>query len=238
MSLRNSYGLSSALIGAFNAGKAYVSPAIVGIYAKGRITIVDSAVLKSGSDSFTIDTSTFVANNGAVLPNTLQYDASGTAAQTAISLAYQINTFHGLTGKVTALADNNKVHITASNIGTVGNSIVLVYTQNGVDVGAVISNSTLWGGVNPVVIGQAYVDLQTGLASAAAEGDTTFTITTLVSFAPSSLRLQGKYWETFVDGVKAGLGLEEIYEYEVDVLLNTSDTVITNIDFNFHFLYA
>ena len=90
----------------------------------------------------------------------------------------------------------------------------------------------------PLPAGEAYAPLQLGLADAALQGITTFTVTCLVSHAPSTLRLQGKYWETFVDGIKTGLGLENIYDYEVDILINTSDTVITNIDFNFHFLYA
>jgi len=83
-----------------------------------------------------------------------------------------------------------------------------------------------------------YDALEAGLAAASAEGKTNFTITAFVTHAPSTLRLKGKYWKTFVEGVIAGLGEEDIFDYEVTIELNTYDTVDTKIDFNFHFLFS
>jgi len=97
--------------------------------------------------------------------------------------------------------------------------------------------------VTPVV-GQtpasaAYILLQAGLAAAATAGKTNFTVTCEVSTpSPSSLRLLGRYWQAFRNGVLDSLSSENLYDWQVTLELNTSDTVVTSIDFVFDFLTA
>lgn len=83
--------------------------------------------------------------------------------------------------------------------------------------------------------GAAYASLSAGLAAAAAQGKETFTVTISVTHAPSTLRLQGKYWDAFKTGVLGALAVEGIYNYEVSLALNTEDATDTQIDFSFTF---
>ena len=69
----------------------------------------------------------------------------------------------------------------------------------------------------------------------AAKGGVKFTITLPVTFEPGNLRLQGLHWKSFRAGVLEQLGAEDVYNYEVDPQLNTSDTVSTSIDLKFDF---
>jgi len=83
--------------------------------------------------------------------------------------------------------------------------------------------------------GAAYATLSAGLAAAAAQGKETFTVTVSVTHAPSTLRLQGKYWNAFKTGVLSALAAEGIYNYEITLALNTEDATDTQIDFDFAF---
>jgi hypothetical protein len=83
--------------------------------------------------------------------------------------------------------------------------------------------------------GVAYASLQSALVAAAAQGKTQFTVTVSVTHAPGTLRLSGKYYETFCDGVYSALAIEDIYSSEVTVALNTTDNITTSIDFVFDF---
>jgi hypothetical protein len=81
----------------------------------------------------------------------------------------------------------------------------------------------------------AYASLSAGLATAAAQGKETFTLTMSCAHNPGALRLLGKYWATFKDGILAAMATERIFDYEVDVALNTSDSTQLQVDFNFTF---
>jgi len=88
--------------------------------------------------------------------------------------------------------------------------------------------------------GQSYVAtnlaaLTTALQAAAAQGKTKFTVTLPVSFEPANLRLKGQHYQAFRSGCLHRLGTEDIFQFEVDVVLNTSDLSNTQIDFNFNF---
>ena len=71
------------------------------------------------------------------------------------------------------------------------------------------------------------------LKDEAGMGVSTFTFTLETTFEPANLRLKGTHMETYFAGLKKGLADEEIYDYEVEVALNTSDTNQLQIDFNF-----
>ena len=75
--------------------------------------------------------------------------------------------------------------------------------------------------------------LQTALTDNAAKGITNFTATIATAFEPANLRLNGLHWQHYRAGIVDGLAAEDIYSHEVTIELNTSDTTVTSIDFNF-----
>ena len=77
--------------------------------------------------------------------------------------------------------------------------------------------------------------LSTALKDNAAKGLSKFTVTLPVTFQPANLRLQGLIFKSFVAGVVQALGDEDVYDYEVEVKLNTTDQVETKLDFLFDF---
>jgi hypothetical protein len=81
----------------------------------------------------------------------------------------------------------------------------------------------------------AYLALQSALASASAMGKEVFTVSIPTTHATASLRLNGKYLKAYFAGIISGLALEDIYSYEVSLTLDTSDTLTTNVIFNFTF---
>jgi hypothetical protein len=76
--------------------------------------------------------------------------------------------------------------------------------------------------------------LTAAMQANAAAGITKFTVTILSPASGHNLRLKGMYMNTYFAGIRSALMAEEIYDYEVSVVLNTSDTVDTSIDLNFN----
>lgn len=90
------------------------------------------------------------------------------------------------------------------------------------------------------VAGQTYVTassaaLTVELQAAAAQGKKEFTVSLITTFEPVNLRLEGTHMQTHFAGILNQLGTEEIFNYEVALVLNTSDQTDTYIDFNFTF---
>jgi len=90
------------------------------------------------------------------------------------------------------------------------------------------------------VAGQSFVTtnlaaLTTELQANAAKGLKEFTINIISTFEPANLRLLGTHMETHFAGITHQLGTEEIYDYEITLVLNTSDVTTTSIDFKFNF---
>ncbi len=81
--------------------------------------------------------------------------------------------------------------------------------------------------------GPAYTAISTALSAAAAAGTKVLTVTTDVTFEPSNLKLNGIHQQTFFAGALDALAHEGIYSMYVSLTLNTSDTAVTKIDFNF-----
>lgn len=77
--------------------------------------------------------------------------------------------------------------------------------------------------------------LTTQLQSFSAQGLTKFTINLTGVFEPQNLRLKGIHMNTYFAGIRAALMAEDIYDYEVAIALNTSDTINTSVDLNFTF---
>ena len=75
--------------------------------------------------------------------------------------------------------------------------------------------------------------LQSELEAQAAQGVKTFDVTVITVFETAYLRLEGNHMNTFFSGIKAGLFAEDIYEQEVSLSLDTSDTVTTSVIFSF-----
>jgi hypothetical protein len=56
---------------------------------------------------------------------------------------------------------------------------------------------------------------------------------------PTYLRLKGNYLNAYFAGIYYALDQEGIFNtYEVNLALDTSDTVITKVTFNFSFTYS
>lgn len=73
------------------------------------------------------------------------------------------------------------------------------------------------------------------MASAAAQGLKTFTLTYIVTFQPNDLRLGGPLWSAYQSGVREALYSEDLMGNEVVVNLNTSDAAILQVDLVFTF---
>jgi len=115
--------------------------------ATGNITITSYANLVSGTDD-TVGVAgvTFTAQEGAAVLGEATFQAATSNADTAASLATQINAHATASLSVRAQAIAAVVHITARNGGTAGNSIALAYTDNDTNVGATKSGTALSGG--------------------------------------------------------------------------------------------
>jgi len=81
--------------------------------------------------------------------------------------------------------------------------------------------------------GAAYADLSTALSNAAAAGTKTFTVTVDTSFETDNLRLNGIHQQTYFAGIIDALAHEGIYSTYVSLSLNTSQQLVTSINFNF-----
>ena len=77
--------------------------------------------------------------------------------------------------------------------------------------------------------------ISTSMQNAAVQGKKSFTITLPVTFQPDDLKLYGPLWYAYSSGVEYQLGVEEIYNNEVSVELNESDTNALQLDLSFSF---
>jgi len=78
--------------------------------------------------------------------------------------------------------------------------------------------------------------LSSSLTTAAAAGQTTFTVFITTSYLPEALKLNGNLLKSYLDGIYAGLTAQGIYRtYEVTLSLDTSTVGTNKIKFNFTF---
>lgn len=150
----------------------------VGAAASGVIEITSYAnLVDAGNDEITVGEVTFVAQSTEATPGEATFQAATSNADTAASLAAQINAHEDLKDLVVAVAEDAEVIVTAKKIGTAGNDIALAYSDKGTEtIGATVSGAKLEGGVDSygyVVPGTAvYVDDVTGYATANDDGTT------------------------------------------------------------------
>lgn len=81
----------------------------------------------------------------------------------------------------------------------------------------------------------SYTSISAALAAAAARGETTFTVNITHNAINASLELQGRYFDSYSAGLLSALAVEDIYNYEVTVELNTDIAGTASIDLNFNF---
>lgn len=85
----------------------------------------------------------------------------------------------------------------------------------------------------------SYSTLLQGLQSAAAAGKSVFSVSIVTTDNPTYLRLKGNYLNAYFAGIYYALDQEGIFNtYEVSLALDTSDTTITKVTFNFSFTYS
>jgi hypothetical protein len=239
MYLRDNYQLFTALLTAYNAGYSYVKASTPAVAADGYVIITEAPNLIAGASNDTIDIAgtVFTASDGAPATNT-EFDASGTDLETAANLMNAINSHPTANGLVSAsMSDPTvpKVELVVDTTGASGNLYALDYTSNYTYSGLMVSGTTFQGGSDEVAAGEAYGKLTSGLAEAAAEGRTSFSIISETSHAPETLRLENRYLDTYYAGIIAGLASERIFDYEVSLSLVTTDTETTRIKFTFSF---
>lgn len=73
------------------------------------------------------------------------------------------------------------------------------------------------------------------MATAAAAGNSTFTVTITVGYQPSDIRTAGNLWSAYKSGIEEALSSEDVMSNEVTVALNTTDAITTQVDLNFTF---
>lgn len=81
----------------------------------------------------------------------------------------------------------------------------------------------------------AYTIISGELAAAAAAGETDFTVNVNHNAINDNLELSGTYWRSYSAGILTALASENIYNYEVAVVLNTTVTGTATIDLIFSF---
>lgn len=85
----------------------------------------------------------------------------------------------------------------------------------------------------------SYLTLLQGLQAAAAAGKSVFSVSVATVDNPTYLRLNGNYLNAYFAGIYYALDQEGIFNtYEVSLALDTSDTAITKVTFNFSFTYS
>lgn len=80
-----------------------------------------------------------------------------------------------------------------------------------------------------------FADITTQMAAAAAKGQKQFTLTFGVTYQTDDLRLEGCLWDAYKSGIMEGLFSEDVMDNEVNVVLNTLDTVSLRINLEFTF---
>lgn len=151
----------------------------------GTVTITNVANLLSGAaDTITVGATGFVAQAGAATLGQATFQASGTTAQTATSLATQINAHATASTLVYAVAASAVVTLYAivEGAGT-GHDVALSYTNGDANVGATLaglSGGKLSGGSNTIadiayqaVGAKVYINDATGKADIAMSGFST-----------------------------------------------------------------
>lgn len=167
----------------------------------GLITITSVANLVSGADdAITIGGTALTAQAGAATPGDATFQASGTTAQTATSLATQINAHAVISTKVYAVASGATVRLYAKVEGAgTGHDVTVTYTDNDTNVGATLSElaaGKLDGGSNTtatyITVGtKMYINDVTGKADVAMTGFSTISDAVYVSGLKSGIQEDG-----------------------------------------------
>jgi hypothetical protein len=159
----------------------------------GLITVTNVANLVSGTDdSVTVGATVFTAQAGAATPGDATFQATGTTAATATSLATQINAHATASTLVYAIASAATVRLYAKVEGAgTGHDVAVAYTDNDANVGITLSELSagkLAGGSNTIsdiayaVIGtKMYINDVSGKADIAMTGFSTVSDAVYVS---------------------------------------------------------
>lgn len=164
----------------------------------GLITITNVTNLAAG-DTLTVGATGFVGQAGAATPGDATFQASGTTAQTATSLATQINAHATARALVYAIADAATVRLYSRIEGAAtGHDVAVEYTDaSPTSVGLTLSELTdgkLAGGSNTIsdiayiTIGaKMYINDETGKADIAMSGFTTISDAVYVSLEKTGI---------------------------------------------------
>lgn len=118
-----------------------------GEHSIGNAEITNYTNLVSGTDdSITIGATVFTAQTGSATLGDATFQAASSNAETAASLAAQINAHETAGALVWARAIGAVVNLRAVHGGVAGDSIALAYTDNDTNIGATVSGANLAGG--------------------------------------------------------------------------------------------
>ena len=87
-------------------------------------------------------------------------------------------------------------------------------------------------------VGTNTATLSTALIDNAAKGQTKFTVNIVTGFNPSYLRANNGdnlLTKAYFAGIQSGLATQDIYNYECSLVLNTKQSDLLSVDFNFNF---
>lgn len=181
----------------------------------GTVTITNVSNLLTGTaDTVTIGGQAFTAQAGAATPTSPVFQASGTTAQTATSLATQINAHVATAAKVFAVANAAIVTLYAMVEGAgTGHDVTTTYEDLGTaTVGATVEQAALAGGSNDptdiafAVIGQKmYINDISGKADVAMTGLSTISDATYVAGPKTGIAEDGTEVAAVLVDMQGGL---------------------------------
>lgn len=193
------------------------------VAATGDITVSSFADLLEGSaDTIEVAGVVFTAQAGAVTPGDATFQAATSNDATAQSLADQINAHATASTLVTAgTVATGAFTVTADDAGVAGNSLTLVYTDNGSVIGASVTGSgTLAGGLDGDVDLSA---ITAGMIATDASGTNKFVISA-VDDSADTITVITDPSSTFTAGDDVLIKLPSAVTWKEEVINNPSKT--------------
>jgi hypothetical protein len=245
MSLKDAYfsgltGLRQQTKNAYNAGIAFVGSSVAEVTDL-DLGNVNGAALVTGSAGKYFDISS-LSLDYRIWFNTGTEVAPGPGGRSLVSVAVLSSDSGAVVASKLAAAVNL---IATTPFSAVNTETVIRFTGSLSGPGNTAADDGTLGGTSSVTLvtpgvtpNGSFTTLQSGLEAAAGNGTKTFTITIQTNYNPAALRGNNGnnlILKAYFAGILSGLANQEIYNYECNLDLNTSDTINTSVDFNFTF---
>lgn len=249
MSLRDSYfsgpsGLHQQMDGAFQAGIDFVG---AGTVDSSTLDLGDrnGSNLGAGSgqpgkyftySSPTVNYAMWIYVNGEIAPtvaNATLVQVSVLVGDSATQVAAKIATaMNAITGEPFSVVSSADVVTMQNNV--VGAAVLPISVGT---LGGTAAVNQVQAGVNPT---GNFATLQSSLVSAAAQGQMEFRVLIQGTGTANAQYLRGRnghniYLRSFFAGIMYALAQQQIYDYQVQLILDISTNAATNVLFHFNF---